>query len=143
MANSVVDFKHMEGRVYVALDETRPGLWEDWGYPIDALLRYVAMTIGDEFYVAKKIAAACKLDRSTLYRCRHDKQVFTDRLLLNIHDYSGLPVAEIRDWMDLKPNIRRYDDDPSTQYQRTFGPRPSKRTGRILPGTENGNPAGE
>ena len=64
---------------------------------IDALLNHImrVLGIGGRGMKTFVIASLC-IDHAAISRCRHGQQLVQEAWLLRAHEFSGIPVAELR-----------------------------------------------
>ncbi len=86
-----------DGRVLVRLVGAVRGVWLTYDSGIDSLLAHIARELCISGRGAKTvvIASLC-IDHAAISRCRHGPQQIQEHWLLRAHEFTGIPIAELR-----------------------------------------------
>lgn len=96
-AHAIAAQREPAGGMLVRLAGAMPDTWLKYDSAIDALLNHIMRELGIAGRGGKTvvIASLC-IDHAAISRCRHGLQGIPEHYLLRAHEYSGIPLAELR-----------------------------------------------
>jgi hypothetical protein len=99
----------VDGQVLVRLVGTPRGTWLTYRSPIDSLVAHLSRELMLHGQGSKTviIASLC-IDHAAISRCRSGQQPVREAWLLRMHEYSGIPVAELRQVAGLGAGVERH-----------------------------------
>lgn len=102
MTPRILEAKLIDGKPAHRLEGSPEGAWLIADTPIDAMLRRVAAQLKCSYTA---IYEATGLRAESVSRCRSGKQPLADGWTLRLSDYSGIPVAELRQVACIEPEV--------------------------------------
>lgn len=98
--SAVVEAKLIDGKPAHRVEGAPAGAWQMSNTPIDAMLRHVQAQTDCSFTA---IYEATGMNCASVTRCRQGLQPLSDQWTLRLHDFSGIPVAELRQVACIRP----------------------------------------
>lgn len=99
----------VDGQVLVRLTTTPRGTWMTYQSAIDSLIAHIKRELllharGSSGVVVDSLM----IDHAAVSRCRTGVQKIPESWLLRMHEYSGIPVAELRQVAGLGAGVERH-----------------------------------
>lgn len=102
LTSVIIEAKIIDGKPAHRVEGAPPGCWTFADTAIDAMLNRVMLQLNCS---RTAIYDATSITGESVSRCRHGTQPLLDRWILNLSDYSGIPVAELRQVACIEPVV--------------------------------------
>jgi hypothetical protein len=99
---AIIETKRIDGKPAHRVEGNPPDCWTVADSEIDAMLDRVKLQTGARL---GDILCAVGIDSASISRCRAGKIGLPDRWLLGLSDFSGIPVAELRQVACVEPAV--------------------------------------
>lgn len=100
--SAVTEYKQIDGKPAFRMSDWPVGVWRTSRSAFDAMVDLVERTLDVK---RSTIYEAIGVDGGAASRVRHGAQGLPDRWVLNMSDYSGIPVSELRLVAGIEPTV--------------------------------------
>jgi hypothetical protein len=89
---NIIEAKRIDGKPAYRVEGTPEGAWRVAASDIDAIINHVTRELGIK---SGALLLAIGIDPSSISRCRKGGMPIQETWLLRLHQFSGVPVAEM------------------------------------------------
>lgn len=112
IGNRVQIVRYVDGKLSVKLFGMHEGQWLQYDSRIDSLIAHIQREFGKPEISLHKICINAGLDRTRVAACQKNLKPIPAGWFLTLHDFTGMPIEELRQVAHAKPTMPVYRNMP-------------------------------